>query len=289
MKKLVMPNSIEQIKELLPFTDGFLLGIENLSINVPTTFSLAEIKEIIKFLKNEKKEVFVLCNKNMHHEDLLLLEQTMIELESLEINGIFFYDVALVYKKKKLDLKTPLIWNAEHLTTNYHTINYWNKQGIEGTVLSNEITLEEIKEIEKNTKTTLFLNVFGYQPIYTSYRHVIKNYFDTFKIKNNSNNYQLEKEGYHYPIVEKDSGSTIYSTYPLESLREMLLLKNISYTIFNSIFIETEALKQVLSIFSKITKENQEELEQQFYQIIPKTEKGFLYKETIYRVKKSEK
>lgn len=290
MKKIVMPTSIEQIKELLAFVDGFVLGIENLSVNVPKCFSMEEVKEIIEQVKQEKKEIFVMCNKNMHKEDLDLLEQVMLDLEDLEINGIFFYDIALLTKKKKLHLKTPLIWNAEHLTTNYHTMNYWHECGVEGSVISSEITLEEIKEIEKNAKATLYFHAFGYQPIYTSYRHVIKNYFDTFSIKQGEKkSYQIEKEGYHYPIVETELGTTIYSAKPLEALKETLLLKNISYLIFNSYLIETEELKQIILLFSKITEENKDEIEQQLHQIIPETEKGFLYKETIYRVKKNEK
>ena len=70
-KLMYIPNK----KELNNDVDAYLLGIENLSVNMPIYFTLDEIKNI-----NIDKEIFISLNKNMHSSDLKILEETLIEL-----------------------------------------------------------------------------------------------------------------------------------------------------------------------------------------------------------------
>lgn len=60
--------------------------------------------------------------------------------------------------------------------------------------LSSEITIDEVKEIRENTKIVLFLNIFGYLPMFTSIRPVINNYLKTFDIKGNSKIHYMEMD-----------------------------------------------------------------------------------------------
>ena len=116
-------------------------------------------------------------NKNMHNHNLDDVEKVLKKCEELMIDGIFYCDVAVLNIHRKLSLTIPLVWNAEHLATNYNTINYWAKNGISYAFLSNEITLDEIKEIKKNVTIPLIAQAFGYIPMYVSKRHAIDNYF----------------------------------------------------------------------------------------------------------------
>ena len=52
-KIIVMPSSKEEILDLIDNVDGFILGLKDMSINMPTYFSLFEIKEkCINFVYN---------------------------------------------------------------------------------------------------------------------------------------------------------------------------------------------------------------------------------------------
>ena len=73
-KKIIIPNSLKQIKQLTNLVDGFLLGIKDLSVNTPSYFTIEEIKQII--IENPNKDIFINLNKNMHMFDLMLLEDT---------------------------------------------------------------------------------------------------------------------------------------------------------------------------------------------------------------------
>ena len=265
-KIAVIINNIKEAKDIQDYIDAFLLPIENLSINYIHTFSLEKIKEIKKL----NKEIFIIINKNIHNNELFLLEKTLKEIENLNINGIVFYDIALVNLKQKMHLKTPLVWNQEHLTTNYRTENYWYNKGVEYAYLSSELTKREIDEIKNNAKAKLFVNVFGYIPMFTSKRHLVNNYLETFNLKSKNQN-TIRKEGKIYPINDTNLGTTVYSNYILNAVD--IDFNKIDYLVFNSNLIDEKD-------FINVLKDYKEKHKNKF----PK-ETGFLYQETIYKVK----
>ena len=257
--KAVIVQSVKEAEELIQYVDTYILPVKNFSINYPNTFTLDEVKEILGF----GKEVFVMVNKNIHNSELESLEKLLLELDTLNIKGIFFYDIAVLTLKNKHKLKTDLVWSEEHLTTNYKTINFWYDKGVKYAYLSSELTKEEIDDISKKTKATLFINVFGYLPMFTSRRHLVNNYLKYFNLKDDNKSKKILKEGKSYPIVDKKEGTTVYSNYILNATSEQF---NVKYLVYNSYLIPD--IKEVF-VNNKYAKET-----------------GFLYEEVIYKVKK---
>lgn len=284
-KIVVIPNTNASIKNILKKGCCILLGIEGYSVN-----TLNVNIEQIKILVHESNNIFLSLNKNISNDELPKIEKLLIELESLHIKGIFYYDVALVNICKRLNLQLNLIWSAEHLTTNYFTINYWYEHGIKSCFLSNEITMKEIKEISQNTKSTLFVQLFGYIPMYVSKRHAINNYLEHFHLDRDSSEYFLFKENHKYSIVDNSEGTMIYSSFILNGLREYLELKDmIDYTIINGYMLNDNELMKVIDYFSVSNSTNIDDLENGINELFSNLSKGFLYEETIYRVKKYDK
>lgn len=279
-KIIIMPKSTEQIDKLINKIDGILIGLKDLSVNMPHYFSFFEIKEMIEKYKN--KEIFVALNKNMHNNDLEYLKEVLKELENKNIK-ILYYDISLINLKQELNLNIELVFSEEHSVTNYATINYWNSMGANYAYLSNEITLEEILEIKEKSKSKLLVNVLGYIPIFVSERKLINNYLTYFNL-DKSNNYYMEKEGKKYYIVENKYDTEVYSNYILNAIDEIKIYKekNIDYLVFNSFNIEENNFNKIIENIDAITSEEVEKL-------LTNTDKGFLYKETIYKVKNYEK
>lgn len=275
-KILVMPsdNNIEKLKE----TDGYLLSLQGWSVNSPYKVTLEEIKNIKNEMKS--KEIFVSLNKNIYSSEIESLKNILKEIETLELAGIFYADTCFIQLKKELHLKTPLIWAQEHLTTNYETINFWNQYGVSGAYLSPEITLKEIEEIKNHTSSTLVVPIFGYLPMFSSKRHEIKNYFNHFQIHDSSPIYYIEKENKSYPIIDEEDGTTAYTAFILNGFEEYLKL-NVDYVTLNSFDIDSEVFLKILNIYKN---KNIEEAKK-IGQWISNLDKGFLYKETIYKIK----
>lgn len=261
-------KSVKQAKELRNLVSTFIMPINDFSVNYESSFTLNEIKEV-----NEIKPVFVSLNKNIHNNELGKLKELLLEIEEMNISGIIFYDIALINLKKKLSLKTPLVWAQEHLTTNFGTIDYWYDKGAEYAYLSSELTKDEMDEIVKNTKAKLFVNVFGYLPMFTSRRHLVDNYLNSFNLESEKGIKRIYKEGKYYPIQDESYGTSVYSHYILNALDEDF--SDYDYIVFNSSFISDE------DFYDTLVKYNKKKEDYKF-----PYEHGFLYKETIYKVKK---
>lgn len=291
MKTIVMPSSIAIIDELINKVDVFLFGIKDLSVNFPLYISLEELEKIVDKIKRSGKQIMISLNKNMHNDDLKKLKEAINILNRLDIDGIFYYDISLVNFKEEGLIKHPLIWHQEHLTTNYATCNFYKDHGVSGVCLSSEITLEEIKEIRNNTNMELIVPIFGYLPMFTSKRTLVNNYLDTFNLNSDDNIHHIEKEGYRYPIIDDKSKTEVYSANILNGLEERFLLEDmkIDYVLINNFNIADNDFIKMLDLYNKLTVDNVKSIDEQITKLFPNNDKGFFYKETIFRVKKYEK
>lgn len=281
-KKLIIPSNMKMIKRFKNKVDGYILGVDGLSVNMPYYFKLTEVLDIIK--KNSDKEIFVSLNKNMHDNDLENLKDTLLKLDKTNVKAVIYYDISIVNLKQELELNLELVWNQEHMTNNYFTINYWKEHGVNYTWLSNDITIKEIKEIKENVDSKLMIELFGYVPMFTSYRHLINNYLKTFNLKEKKE-YYIEKEGKSYSIVDDERGTTVYSSNILNGLYESVELNDFDYIILNSYNIDEDCFEIVVELFNNVNDKNKEEYKKIISNMFEKTDSGFLYKETVYKVK----
>lgn len=289
-KIMVIPKNRKMIDNLISKSDAFLIGIENLSVNLPTYYTISEVKEIVEFLNNNNKQVFISLNVNIRNNNLELLEETMLKLNDMKIDGVLYYDMAVLNLWKKHQLKYDLVWSQEHFATNYDTCNYYNSLGVKYGLLSTEITLDEVKDIVKNTKMSLILPVFGYLPMFASFRHLVNNYLEYFNHEKNTNNYYMEKEGKKYPLIDDNNGTFVYSGNIINGLAETIELKEVGldYILLNSFLIDDQKFVDIVEMFNSLDKENVDELDNKIFDMFDNVDKGFLYKETVYKVKKND-
>lgn len=271
MKTVAIVKSFEQAKDICDLVDAYILPIKDYSINFQNVFCLDEVEKF----KVLNREIFLCMNKNIHNNEVDGLREVLTQIPKMGINGIIYYDIAFVNLKSELDLDIDFIWAQEHMVTNYGTINYWHDKGIRYAYLSSELTKEEITEIIKNSHSKLFMNVFGYIPMFTSRRHLVKNYLDYFNLESENINRRIYKEDKHYPIYDGVYGTTVYSDYILNILNEDL--SELDYIVFNSLMISDSDFKEVLYNY----KNNVSEYKFPF-------NSGFLYKNVVYRVKKND-
>lgn len=284
MSKLItLPSSLEEINLTKNTVDGFIIGIKDMCVN--TNFCI----DNLSFLNDlNDKEIFISINKNMHNSDLKYLKELLIDLNKYNIKGVLYYDVAVLNIYNSLDLNYDLVWSSEHLTTNYNTINYWNSMGAKYAYVSSDITENEIKEIIKNSKSKLMVNMFGYLPMFVSKRHIVKNYLEYFNLNDKSNVNYMEKEGNVYPIIDNNVGTFCYSCNILNGIKTYTDI-NIDYIVLNSFNIDINKFIEIIKYFKSVNKENVLEYEEKINSMFENIDTGFLSMKTVYRVKKNEK
>ena len=285
MKSLVVyEKTIEQLK----FVDGVIMPLLGYSVSYTNKYTLDEIREFV--LSNKEKEVFVVINKNLFNDDISSLEDVLFELDRIGITGLFYYDLSVlsIYRKNKFSFN--LIWNQTHMVTNYNTINYYLKQGASGAVLANEITLDEIIEIRKNTKAKLFVNVVFCPIMSFSRRKLLSNYCKSTNIDIKENKLEIKEHsnGYKCIVLEEDDGTSIFSGKIVNNLEVIdTYLENIfDYIIIDTSFLENEVKEKcIYTVYSILN--NLDEKEQLIRDMKDKIggNTGFLYRKTIYKVK----
>ena len=284
-KICLMPKTIDEINFSV---DAIIIGYKNFnSLNVLEL----DLDEIKKLQEDYNKELYISFNQLIHDNKIDLVKNILNELSKINIDGILFDDLGLLQLVKENDLNLNLIWANTHQVTNYITINSYEKMGITGALLSPDITLSEIIEIKENTKSKLFIPIFGKFEIFSSNRFLLTNYLKYINEKETNKTYYIENNETKYPIYEDNNGTHIINGNILNGLNEYikLLENNIEYVVINSFDIDN--IKLVIENFNKVKNMYEEinidedivnSLEQQ---LTDNVNKGFLYTETIYKVK----
>jgi len=263
MKYLVIPRENTQLDEYQKRgADAFIFGIEKYSVNYPEV-SLESLRQLSK-----NYSIWVALNKNIRNEELKDLETLLNQLSSFEIKGILFYDLAILHMVQRKKLKIPLVWHQTHMVTNYQTCNYYFNQGVSYGIVSNEITLEEILEIKKNTKMEMMVQVFGYPVV-------------------------SEKQKESFFIKETHAGTTILFGKIINGANVLfdLLENDFSYAILDMRDLKEEVGIQILELYTKIRESFSIFSQEKKKQIIDQTIElvgdytNFFYKKTIYKVK----
>ena len=286
MKLLIEPGNKQQLNILN--VDGIILSLKDYAVQSPIYFTIDEIKEIKD--KNPKQEIFVNINKNILNSDIELLKHILLELDKLDLKGIFFYDLALLKLKKDLNLKTDLVWSQTHMVNNYKTCDYYHSKGVKYALLGKEITLEEIIEIIKNTTIVPMVEVFGYPSVAFSKRKLITNYFKDLSKKSKEVLEVTEKvTNSIYELTEDENGTSFFLKDLVNgtSIIKELHDNNLKYIIMRGYGVEDNLFSELINdtkdyINSNCTNESYIEKYKDL-----STNTNFFFKKTIYQVKKN--
>lgn len=270
-KLLVKVDKRENIDEVLKLDiGGIILSYDDLAVASNFYVNMDDIKEI---RKKTDKIIVVSLNKMMHNKDLAKLEEVIIELDRIKVDMILFYDVAIMEIKKRLGLDIPLIISQEHLNTSINSNEFYFEQGVEGSLISSDITKEELLEIRKKADKIIMFTGYGYLPIFYSRRYLITNYFAYIKKEKQGDCYFIRNNDDFYPIVQDEYGTIIYTKEPVNLVNELDDLDDIDYIVIDG--FKASDLVDVIKDFIKKKKMNG------LYQ-------GFFHTKSIYKVKKQE-
>lgn len=285
MKLIIEPSNKEKL--YLDEVDGLILSLQDYAIQSPVYYEISEIKDLVQ---TTDKEIFININKNILNEDIEPLKEILKELDTLNIKGIFFYDLAFLKLKKDLNLKIDLIWSQTHMVNNYKTCNYYYEKGVNYALLGKEITLEEIIEIIKNTKLTPMVEVLSLPSVAFSKRKLITNYYKDLNKEPKKVLDVIEKvTNTTYELTEDHNGTSFFQKDLMNGTGIIKDLYNagLKYIIMRGYGLEEEIFKELLTDTKKyITNKCSDESYINKYQKLgPNT--NFFFKKTIYQVKKN--
>ncbi len=298
MFKIIVPfPKDENINYYLEKVDGFILGLEEFSENFNRYVKINDLKKYCNLVTSKNKSMFIALNKQYFNNEIKKLKEILFLLNELNISGVMFIDLSVLNIINENNLSINPIWFSNHSSTNSYTINFLTNRNVKGTLLSDEITIEERLKIMDKINIDVFITLFGYINIATSSRTLLSNYFKYInKNKALNNNYYIKEKNSDdfYPIVE-NSNTNFFSHKILNGIKEfkkILAKKNNGYIVLNDYMIDSNLFYTVIESFN-LVKENptDNKLIEELYKKIDdisnnNTYDGFLNKKTIFRVKR---
>ena len=257
--------------------DGMILPLESFSVDYFKYYSISDIKEC---RKSTDKLLYVVINKMIFNNELDSLLNILKELETLKVDGAFFYDLAVLSLVKENKININLIYNGTHMVTNSNTINLYYDLGVKGVYLSNEITKDEVLNIRHNTKSDLFILLLGNPVVAMSRRNLLASYFiNKNKSKSDLITIKEPKSGQEFLVKEDSNGTTFFYNrrLNLSNVYKELVDSGINYGIIEQGGFSSNQYKELIKAFVNFNKTKIDELAGH--------NRGFLYRETIYKVK----
>ena len=292
MKYVVIPDSINDLSIYKEKNiDTFIVGLLDYSINYPTV-NIDEIKELSK-----KYNLFIAVNKNIFNNELNDLLSKLKELAKLNILGILYYDLGVLNLVIENKINLDLVWHQTHMVTNYNTCNYYYSKGVKYAFVANEITLDEIIEINNKSDIKLLVNIFGYPIASHSRRKLLSNYFHSIGKVKEDRTYTLTDRMSKLLIKENKDGASILSGYITNGTKPLFTLieNNIDYCVLDMQGIDKDISFKVIDKynyikdnFNSIDDSEKNKIILEMNSLIGEST-NFFYKKTIYKVKRGDK
>lgn len=263
---MVIPNN-KDIESFSGKFSYFILPVEGLSIGYDVYFSVKEALELSK-----KYNIYVIINRFFHCNALDEVKPILSDLES--VSGFFVEDLGIA----SLLPKDKVILFQNHITSSYANINALNGLGYKNIVVSNELTIDELKEVRSKCESKLYYFLVNRNMLMYSRRTLVSNYFNHYGYKEEANSYLMSEVVSKKKLLFKEEfGSTGVFNGEVFCASKYLNELNMDYYIINLNNIDESTIKTILDNYDKVN----------LYELID-CDYYFLENKIMYKVKNNE-
>jgi putative protease len=205
--------------------DAVYLGGKDFSLrNFSGNFSLAEIRQAIAYAHDRGIKVYVTVNIYARNDEQPDIAAYLEKLGALGPDGVIVADPGVFLTAREILPRIPLHLSTQANSTNYKTVEFWERLGVSRVNMARELTLAEIKAISEQTRIEIEAFVHGAMCIAYSGRCLLS----SFMANRHSNRgmcahpcrwkYALVEElrpGEYMPIAEDQRGTYIFNSKDL--------------------------------------------------------------------------
>ena len=171
-------GDIERLKVTLLYgADAVYIGGEKYGLRAnATNFTLDEIKEGCSFAHKLGKKVYLTLNIVFHNEDMEGVYDYISAVVDAGIDAFIVSDPFIISYIKNNYPNVEVHLSTQNSTTNYKSVEFFQKQGVDRVVLAREVSLKEMREIYNKTKIDLEVFIHGAMCTCYSGRCALSNY-----------------------------------------------------------------------------------------------------------------
>ena len=241
------PRSIEEAKNLIDYTDGFLVGLNGYARKHLNNLNKNELEELLSF----NKPVLLRLDNMLYDYEIAKYQKLIDEYKN---TNIIFYvtDLGMVELLKENGLINRTVYDSQTMVTNKMDAKFYLDLGLNAVGISSEIPFRDV--IDSHPEGLFYL-VFGYRMMFTSRRKVVSLYLEHAGLKSNLKDLSLVEatRSDRYPLFEDESGTAIYRSY-LVSLLELIKDSKLKYMLVDSLLIDSDKYLMINKIYYKYLK-----------------------------------
>lgn len=164
MPELLAPcGDLDKLKYVFLYgADAVYVGGENYSLRAnAVNFTWDELKEATIYTHSLNKKIYVTVNIIFHEQELKGLDEYLIFLDSIKIDGVIASDIVVLQSIKKLKLNLNVVLSTQNSTSNIGAVKFWQNLGVKRIVLARETHRDTIKQIIDKTNVEVETFVHG--------------------------------------------------------------------------------------------------------------------------------
>ncbi len=178
---LAPAGDAERLQAALDFgADAVYLGGQMFGMRAnPANFDADGLHEAVKLAHARGVKVYLTCNTLPRSNELQFFPQFVETAVSAGVDAMIVADLGLLTMLRELAPDMPIHMSTQTGIVNYASANALYKMGARRVVLARELSLEEIREIRRNTPEDLEIEVFVHGAMCVSFsgRCLLSAYF----------------------------------------------------------------------------------------------------------------
>ena len=259
MKLIASIHSINELDVLKNAgASGVMAGLKGFQSGCDGVFGMEEIKTLQQLCSERNLDVMVIMNRLYFDEEIKELQEAVKTVLDLNCR-ILYCDPAVYLYAKSLNEENQLVYDSSTLMCNSSDVQLMKDLGLDGVVLSREITLDEICTIAEKVNGKVLVQAYGYQVMAHSKRHFLRNYMKEINKDLDLENcrdlalIETTRTG-RMPILEEKDGCRIYTDYVLCAVKELQAMKEagVKEILMDGIFIEREEYASSVKMFKDV-------------------------------------
>lgn len=149
--ELLMPaGSLTKLKTAILYgADAVYAGTPDMCLRAQSSFTLEELKEGIRFVREHGKRIYLTLNLYTHNRDIEKLPVFVETIREIKPDGVIMADpgVFRYFKQHAPEIKRHISTQAN--VCSYETVNFWKDLGADLCVLGREVSFQELAEIRE--------------------------------------------------------------------------------------------------------------------------------------------
>ena len=192
--------------------------------NFSGNFTVVEVSAAVEFAHGRGVRVYVACNVFSRNQEQAVISAYLERLGAMGPDAVIIADPGIVLEAARRIPQVPIHLSTQANTTNFRSVQFWEKTGVARVNMARELSLEEIRGVAERSRVEIEAFAHGAMCVSYSGRFLMSSYM-TGRDGNRGEcchpcrwKYAVVEEtrpGEYFPVAEDGRGAYLFSSRDL--------------------------------------------------------------------------